>query len=47
VRSGGKAIKGIINHQVPTEKGQTAAGLDKSSNNFITSGVIKAESSTS
>lgn len=25
----GKAIKGIINHPVPTVKGQAAAGLDK------------------
>lgn len=29
VRAGGQAIKGIINHQVPTGKGQTAAGFDK------------------
>lgn len=28
-RAGGKAIKGIINHQVPAGKGQTAAGFEK------------------
>lgn len=29
MRAGGNAIKSIINHQVPTEKGQTIAGFDK------------------